>query len=71
MTETATKTRTRRTPAEKAQAELDAANTRCARAMAKRNRLREELKAAEVEFETANKYVRFAAQHPDLPDNDG
>lgn len=67
MTETTAKTRVRRTPAEKAEEELKVANARYARAEKNRNRLKDELDAAQKELEAADKYARYAASHPDLP----
>lgn len=65
-----TKGRVRRSPAERAQGDLEAANARYVRAEKNRNRLKDELDVAQRELEAADVYYRYAAKHPDLPKAD-
>lgn len=60
------KTPVRKSPAEKAQAVLDAANKRVEKAEKRRDTLREQLDAAETEFSSATAAQSYAAGHPDL-----
>lgn len=56
----------RKTPAEKAQAVLDAANKRVEKATKRRDELVEQSQAAQKEFEAATAAQGYAAGHPDL-----
>lgn len=66
--ETTESTRTRRTPAEIAQAELDKATARVAKAETRVEKAKEEVTKAEREVALAVRARDYAASHPDLVD---
>jgi uncharacterized protein YlxW (UPF0749 family) len=58
--------RVRRTPAERAQAELDSAVVRVKKLRERIDQLQNELHTVAREHETAVAYANWAGQHPDL-----
>lgn len=64
------KTRTRRTPAEIAQAELEQALKRLEKAEDRLAKARAEEEKAEADVTRAQRFAEFARSNPDLPDSD-
>lgn len=61
---------TRRTPAERAQSELDSANKRVEKAEARVEKAQAEVEKAQKELSRAQRFAEFAAENPDLPESD-
>ena len=68
-TENTSEPKVRRTPAEIAQAELDAAKTRLDKAKSRQERAEEALRKADADVTRAQRFYDFAAENPDLPAN--
>ena len=69
MAQTDKPTRTRRSPADIAAADLDAADKRVKRASDKVTSLTAELERAKAEETRARAFRDYAAKNPDLPEN--
>lgn len=71
MPDTEKVARPRKTPAEKAQAVMDAAEKRVTKAEKRVAALKEDIGPAEKELTAAKAARDYASQHPDLPGNEG
>ena len=63
-------TRTRRSPAEKAQADLDKAQSNVDKAIKRRDKAESEYQAARDEVFRAQRFLDYAKANPDLPEQD-
>jgi multidrug resistance efflux pump len=65
-----TRNYTRRTPAERAQTELDKANARVEKAQKRVEKAQAETEAAAKELSRAERFREYAASSPDLPEQE-